>query len=1223
MNTQNFKIFNKAGSELNSFADSYLNLQFISGDSSIHTSEATAYAITNPSSLISDVYISNSGWSYGQNLGINLSYTFGTSPGELASSEASIYYKPLRVFGSNCPSTGNLVYGINSVDISLNTNFIYPSVTFTSAIFLDPVSQGLVETEHLAFLQWDASKWIRPYDPVNSTLVFQMDGAGDSEIKFFEVDETTQLVQWTDELIVDTGLYIENFPLMINIGFRSNNEGVYERKMRIYHQIGTQRYLLYEILINAESIGPDERFDTLITNFSLPSPKANHQLFKEADINEDLPDWQLLNQKGKHIILEHDKIMPFIGTYKALINAIKWLGYEDIQIKEWFKNVKDGKKISLTVPYEALDRTKTIMYFTPDERRNLKKLNQLSLVYCITRETGEVDEWGTPMTEDCYSYNINEIFVKLYSLKQWLERWIIGVNARITDITGEGIYFERFRSLIYSTQNIGSVANFVQSLSPTTINPNSELVTGDASILLTLKELQTTGFQNLPLRFSDLVAYYWDPSNGAYSPADASIVSYYDPSTIFVGASYSNPFKDLSDIQWKASVEKTDAGVIQNNLVTNPLLIIENEIRYLNILDNYSKFYDVSTKLNIVLEKAYLRDASNDVWIDSLSYHIYPDPCIGGYWIDDATGNHLYKSYDYVTFVPDVSSELIYAVDPNYKVPLLSMDNYKFTDASNNIIHFPGKYFLDILDGKIIMDSSMLGSTGEVMDIENYINFNYDTSLNEQKITYNLVYHSPRMSLATFDPSIYWYQVIELGQDPASAKVVDNGIYQMNVHHTGPYTIEIYGWDGQNNIFNNNIKSPYEVWNKFPTIFSYLDNSCNSYLGLTCVSTFITPSEVSTLINQNLYPLFDRQIPLQGLILEYDSAGKPYISVPSISYFIDVPDPNTITRFYNLTERCISINSTNVQVDWDYQRFLTGDDVVLVQWDKHSLSFLREVSSHITGISGDPLYPILALDNIPSIFVGQDASTEVYLLNETERVVLNPSNNLVEKTISMNIGFEPLIFIENQLVGLIINDAVSGYKWGSSFRILNAMGTSYKLQGNVPQFVINDPGRYNLTAKHAFSSFADFQLEVSTASEVDNNFDLYMKDPNSHQYYLDNTFVYVNLLFDQDYAVTQWYDPSADHLISNPFYPFTKAISVDVSTLVIFNSYYDPSNYLLEQRNIWTIRNNDDKSMLFTVYNKSVPFIFSKSGCYDIECKAYDKYGNIKSQIWEGLLTVK
>ena len=1220
MRTQDWKIFDKKGSYLNLFADSYLNLEFVT--TAQNAKGGSAYALTDPSTHISEVKVTNSGWEYGStDTYVNLSYVFGEAPGLLTPQEASINFRYVTIFNP-APDPSSL--GIGSVNIDLSTNFIYPSVTFTSAVFLNPISQGLVETEHLSFLQQDGSKWIRPQDASNPTLVFVMDPAGDQEIKLFEVDEITQLVQWTDEVIFDTSIYIENFPLMANIGFRSDEEGVYERKLRIYHEINGQRYLLYEILCNAESIGPDERFDTLITDFGLPSPKANHKLFKEADINEDLPDWQLLNQKGKHIILEHDKIMPYIGTYKALINAIKWLGYEDIHVKEWFKNVKDGTKLSLTVPYEAADRTKTILYFTPEERKNLKKLNQLSLAYCITRETGQVDEWGTPITEDCYSYNINEVFVKLYSLKQWLERWVIGVNARITDITGEGVYFERFRSIIYSTQNTGTVANFIQSLSPMTIGSNSELVTGDASMLLTLKELQTTGFKNLPLRFQDLVAYYWDPSNGAYSPSDASTVSYYDPSTIFVGNSMNVPLKDLYDLQWRVSVEKTDAGVLQDNLVTKPLFIIENEIRYLNIFDTSSQFYDVSTKLDIVLEKAYLRSTDSDVWPESIEYHIYPDASLGGYWMDNSAGVHVWKSYDYMTFVPDVSSKLIYAVDQFYKVPLLTMENYKFTDASSDVIHFHKKYFLDIIDGKIAMDSSMLDKKGGVIDIQNFINFNYDTSLLEQKITYNLVYSSPRISLSIYDPSLYYYNSVTLGnQDPAAAKVVDNGIYEMDVHHTGPYNVEIFGWDSQNNVFNNRIQNQYPVWTKFPTILSFLDTSVNNYLTIQNSSTFLTPGEVSTMISQNLYPLFDRQIPMEGLTLEYDLAGVPYISVPSLSYFIDVPNAGDITRFYNLTEQCFDLTSNSLIVNSNYQDFYNGDNVILVQWDKHSLSFLQEVSARITtdpsslGAFGE-FY--VTLNHVPANYIGQDTSTEVYMLNDTERFCSNPSNNLGAKTMSIDIS--GYIFGDNQLVGLIIDDTSTGYRWGSSFRVVDTSSHHHTLKGNVPAFIIGNP-RYTLSAKHAFSSFADFQINVSTASEVDNNFDLYMNDPHHHEYYLDDTFVFVNLLFDQDYAVAQWYDPSTENLLTKPYYPFAKAISVDVSTLVIFSSMFDPSNYMLDQRNIWTVRHNEDKRMVFKVYNKIVPFIFDRPGIFDIQLEAYDKYGNIKSQIWDGFLTVK
>ncbi|MDD5649244.1 MAG: hypothetical protein PHF86_02320 [Candidatus Nanoarchaeia archaeon] len=1220
MNTQNWKFFTKEGSNMNVYADSYVNLEFVT--TTQNAIGAEVYALTDTSALVTGVHVVNNGWQYPPDTQINIAYVFGNPIENLSQQEASIIWKDVSIFN---PSPINSK-GIGNVIMDLSTyTFVYPSVSFASAIFLKPISQGLVETEHITILEeTPEGKWIRPYDPINYTLVLRMDSAGDKEIKLFEINEDNQLVEWTDELIFDVSLYTERTGLMVNIGFRSDDEGVYERKLRIFHLVGGQEYLLSEILVNAESIGPDERFDSLIANFGLPAPKDTPSLFKEADINEDLPDWQLLNYKGKHIILEYDKIMPYIGSYKALINAIKWLGYEDIQVKEWFRNVKDKINIALTVPYEAADRTKTILYFTPDERRNLKKLNQLSLVYCITRETGEYDEWGNPLIEDCYNYNLNEILIKLFALKNWLEKWIIGVNARITDITGEGVYFERFQNFIYAIQNKGSVANYIQSLTPIALTRNSELVKGDASILLTLLELEKTNMKNYNLRLQDLISYYWDPSNGAFSPEDASSVVW-DPSTIFIGSTFQFPFS-LYDIQWRASVEKTDAGILTDNLVTKPLFVYENEIRFWDVTETYSKFYDVSTDLDIILEKAYLRDPSNDVWEDSISYSIYP-ATNGAYWLESSLGIRN-QIFGYAIFTPDVSSELIYELDLNYKIPLLSFKNYRFVDGSLNVINFNKKYYLDILDGKIYMDSSILGPKNEIVQRESYLNFNYDTSLNEQKITLNVVYNSPRMPIAVYDPSLYWYFINELGQDPYPSRVIDNSIYQFNVNFTGNYQIEIFGWDGQNNIFRNNMKSLYSVWTKFPQIVSYLDNSIMYYDDTSvvsclniCTSTLLSPEDISALIASNIYPIFDKIIPLQGLTLEYDDEGLPFIRVPSISYFIDIPEVGSITRFYNLTERCVSINTTTVVVDPDYQEFFNGDNVNLVLWDKKSLSMIEEVSTHITAISGNTLTL-----GVPSRFINQESSTELYILNDTERTVSNLVNGFTtDGSItfpSLNLDISSYSFRHNQLVGMIISEPSTGYRWGSSFRVHDVSGNHHVLEGQMPNFVIANPAKYKITAKHSFSSFADFQVEVAQASEVANNFETYLNDIYHYQYYLDNTFVFVNILFDQEYVLDQWYDPSTDKLVSGSYYPFNQALYVDTSTLVIFTSYFDPSNYMINQKNIWTVWNNSTKQIVFKVFNDIVPFIFDKVGVYDVQLEAYDKYGNLKAKYWEGLLTV-
>ena len=757
MRFDKWKIYDKKGSDVNAFLDTFLSLEFITD--SQNARGADGYAFTDPSSLIIGAEITNTGWNYDSNTEVRLNYTFGTYDSILTSAEASINFIDVSVFN---PEPSNLP-GIGSVDLDVSTQFTYPATTLAAATFMPMVSQELIETEHLSiFEETSTGEYIRPYDPINSTVVFKFID-GDPEIRLFEIDEDTQTVEWTDEIIMDLSTYIPNTPIILNIGFKSADSGVFERKLRGYHRIDGNDLQFLEIIVNSQSVGPDERFDVLSQNFGLPNPKDIPFLFKEADINEDLPDWQLVNYKGKHIVLEHDQIMPYIGSYKALINAIKWLGYEDIKVKEWYKNVKDSTKLALYVPYEAAERAKTILAFSPDERRNLKKLNQLSLIYCITRETGEIDQWGNPLVEECYEYNVNEILIKLKSLKEWLEKNIIGVNARITDVTGEGVYFERFRNFIYATQDKGSRAEYSQSLTPLTTEETSELSMGEASIGLTLREITATeigSFQNLRIR--DFLQYYWDPSNGAFSMEDASAL-WWDPSTLSVGAPFGFPFYNLYDVQYKTSVE-TSEGVLQGGYVTNPLFIYDNEIKFYNILDSSSVFYEASTGLRIQIEEGFIKDASNDDWTSSTAYSIYRDPSEYSQFILESSSGAIWRTDGAVNFSPNSNSRLEYSFDANYKVPLLWMQNYKFTDASANVITFEQdkKYFLDIWDGKIAMKGFIPEPSSFTTDPstviykkeEYFINWTYDSSLTEQKISLNVVYSSPRGPLYAIDPSI-------------------------------------------------------------------------------------------------------------------------------------------------------------------------------------------------------------------------------------------------------------------------------------------------------------------------------------------------------------------------------------------------------------------------------------------------------------------------------------
>ena len=1191
--------------------DPYILLEF----TSTFGVDVKGYLLSDPSGYISGAEIINGGFYYTPSDTVSYTYLLGDN-GTFTSVDVSL--KDVSIFNPE-PSTTQSISGLYNITLDAS-GFIYPSTTFASAIFLEPVSQGLVETEHLFILEETLlGDYIRPYDASNSTLVFRMIG-DDSQIAFFNVNETTTEITWTDELIFDVSLYVEGVPLSINIGFRSDEEGVFERTIRIYHLIGDQLYTMADIVVNAEAIGEDERFRTLLSNFGSPDPKDFPKIFKEIDINEDLPDWQVLNAKSKHMILEHDQIMPYVGTYKALINALKWLGYDDIYVREWFKDVKENKKLSFIVPFDAKDRTQTILMFDLDRRKTLKKLNQLTLVYCLTRETGEIDVWGTPLTENCYSYNIREVFIKLLALKQWLERYIIGINCRITDITGEGIYFERVQNLIYETDNIGYGYEVEHSLSPYSPDHDSELICGDASIRLTFLELTNGTVGNMPFRFIDTVSYAWTPYDPLkyYALDDPSYLA--DPSHfVLIGPNFQYPLVNFSDVLWKLSVEKTDAGTIEENLVTNPLFIYENDIRYYNIFDTSSIFYDVSTHLTILLEKAFLRDPSIDEWEHAISYSIYPDPCDNGSYTMESSSGTITKFDGYVMFRPDTSSRLQYAVDTNFRVPLLTMLNYKYTDDYGVTGNFAGKdYILDIVDGKIAMDAGYYTSTSD--NVTFYINWNYDTSLDEQKITVNVVYQSPRLRLFQTDPSTYYWadpSGLTGGNDP-NVMSFDNSIYTMHVHHTGDYVIELYAWDEYNTMFYNDAKKLYPVWTKRPTVHILVDNP--RLLGYE-VSTYMTALEVYYLTLDNLRPIYDRYIPLQDLSVEKDANGNVYISVPSITYFQDVPEPNSINRFFNMTERVVYINhasSTNdiIAIDQDYQVFTAGDTVRIINFNLGEYDIIQEVSAFANGSYDNPDGTrSLAIDIVlPPNFV-INASSCIYVLNDTYRTTYNIIN---DSSSHLSLEVKDYQFEVGQIVGIIVQSSyMPGYEWGASYKVISVDGSIHTFDNKLPEFLL-DSSIYTIQAKHAFSSYTDFNTKTLSATEVatdqGNTFQIYLKDSYCHEYYIDNTLVFMNILFDHDIINYLWYDPSSD-AISPKFYYYPRYINIDTSTFVILRADYDSSDYMLNQKNIWTVRWHDTNEVYFRVFNYSVPFVFYPSGHYILESESYDKHGNlIKSE---------
>ena len=175
--------------------------------------------------------------------------------------------------------------------------------------------------------------------------------------------------------------------------------------------------------------------------------ESDSDIFRNTNIKELLPDFEEVNLKRKEIMLEGSNVYPFIGSYKGLINAIKFFGYDTLQVKEFWKNVDanspqfgkyiQSNNIALFDPVVNYnDRSITL------PNKKFRKTSLFSLVYRINNIIHDrFDEESLHITEENYDFTIEEILIKLFGLKKKLENEFLPLNARIKDITGEADFF--------------------------------------------------------------------------------------------------------------------------------------------------------------------------------------------------------------------------------------------------------------------------------------------------------------------------------------------------------------------------------------------------------------------------------------------------------------------------------------------------------------------------------------------------------------------------------------------------------------------------------------------------------------------------------------------------------------------------------------------------------------------------------------------------------------
>jgi len=213
-----------------------------------------------------------------------------------------------------------------------------------------------------------------------------------------------------------------------------------------YPTVGNKTYLKFTIKVLDKEIGrflcygqtedEDERFKIELGNIGkLISPEEVF-IFKEYDILEGGIDWTILNRKRKEMLMMKHLIYPYIGSYKAIINAINYFGYNDLVLNEYFRDTDPTsqnytKLYKVEIPdifdntIEGWSDNEYIQNTFPNER--YEETNMFNLSYFITDKEGNIT----------LNYTLDEVIIKLQGLKYWLKKNVIPLTHKILDITGQ------------------------------------------------------------------------------------------------------------------------------------------------------------------------------------------------------------------------------------------------------------------------------------------------------------------------------------------------------------------------------------------------------------------------------------------------------------------------------------------------------------------------------------------------------------------------------------------------------------------------------------------------------------------------------------------------------------------------------------------------------------------------------------------------------------------
>ena len=202
------------------------------------------------------------------------------------------------------------------------------------------------------------------------------------------------------------------------------------------------------IVLGADFYDQNESLYINLANMGVELPFSIQKSIYTSNINEDKIDHILLNRKMKELLSNYWDIVANKGSYKSLINSLKWFEWGDlIRIREIWEHEDFGR-----IVYSDRDLCSVMRDKYDDSYMATKKTTNVALYMTMQNILNDFDAEGNPsLVNISNKWSINDLMAKICLLGNFYKTYFMPIHLNLFRATIENIAFSNTIKLLTGT----------------------------------------------------------------------------------------------------------------------------------------------------------------------------------------------------------------------------------------------------------------------------------------------------------------------------------------------------------------------------------------------------------------------------------------------------------------------------------------------------------------------------------------------------------------------------------------------------------------------------------------------------------------------------------------------------------------------------------------------------------------------------------------------------